>query len=170
VTGDEALGPNPVTLLFRHVFRQRMQTLFAGRARVAEVGGLDVRSARDLDGAFAGPGVLEGADLATLGRALAVALRPGAPVLLCVGARRRERTDIGEARARLGPGFVWHGAFALGVIVPGELAEEWVRGHPQAFGVLAAVEGLVRRWPVLRARGEYVVIEGARRQGAGDTV
>jgi hypothetical protein len=158
VTGDEACGPNPVTLVFRHVFQRRMQTLFAARSRVADLGAVDLGSARDLEGAFAAPGTLEGADVAELGRALAAALRPGAPVLLCLGSGHRE-----EARARLGPAFVWHDAFALGVIVPRESRQEWVRRHPQAFGVLAAVEGLVRRWPVLRERGEYAVIEGARR-------
>ena len=165
MTRDEALGPNPVTLLFHHVFRQRMETLFAARARVADLGSFDLGSARDLDGAFAGPGALEGGDLAALGRALAAALRPGAPVLLCLGPwpSGAHRLGFHETRARLGPALVWHGAFALGVVVPGESAQGWVRGHPQAFGVLAAVEGLVRRWPVLRAGGRYTVIEGARR-------
>jgi hypothetical protein len=38
-----------------------------------------------------------------------------------------------------------------------------VRGHPQAFGALAALEGLVRRWPMLRGLGRYAAIEGVRR-------
>ena len=52
---------------------------------------------------------------------------------------------------------------ALGVIVPAQSREQWVRRHPQAFGVLAAIESLVRRWPLLRAAGDYLVIEGVRR-------
>ena len=187
MSGGAPLDPDPVTLLFRHVVRQRVRTLFPARRHVLEITGSgldtvglapaglevhtfdpstaspDVGSLRDLDGAFAGPGALEGAELTAVGRALAVALRPGAPVLLCVGPRRAERIRLREARARLGPDLVWRSAFALGVIVPDESAQEWVRGHPQAFGVLAAVEGLVRRWPLLRARGEFTVIEGARR-------
>jgi hypothetical protein len=163
VTDDPASGPNPVTLLFRQVLRQRLQTLVAPRARVAEVGALGLAPARDLDGAVSGPGVLQDADLAALGRSLAAALRPGAPVLLCLGAGGAPRIDLGAAKERLGPDLVWHRAFALGVIVPATSRQEWVRRHPQAFGLLAAAERLVRTWPVLRARGEYIVIEGARR-------
>ena len=160
-TTDDRMGSNPITLVFRHAFDRRREALFAARSRVVELGGLDLGTARDLEGAFAGPGALDGADLAAMGESLAAALVPGAPVLLCVGGG--QRLPIPEARARLGPAFVWRRAFALGVIVPGESAEGWARDHPQTFGVLAALEGLVRGWPVLRARGDYVVIEGARR-------
>jgi len=163
VTTALAPGPNPVILLFRDVLRQRMRTLVAPRARVAELVTLDLASARDLDGAVAGPGVLAGADLAALGRSLAAALRPGAPVLLCLGGTGAARVDIGEAKERLGPDLVWHSTFALGVLVPAAPREDWVRRHPQAFGLLAAAERLIRAWPLARVRGEYVVLEGARR-------
>jgi hypothetical protein len=164
MTGSESVGPNPVTLLFRHVFAARAQVLLAGRPRVLDLGrATDLGSQRDLDGAFAGPGVLDGADLAALGRALAPALRSGAPLILCLPHRAAGRVGLREARARLGPEFLWRDAFSLGAIVPAEARQDWVRGHPQAFGVLAAAERLVRRWPLLRAAGDYLVIEGVRR-------
>ena len=165
MSGGETVGPNPVTLLFRHVFGARMQALFAGRSRVADLGATDLGSQRDLDGAFAAPGALEGANLVVVGRALGAALRPDAPVLLCLGPDRSEAGHLGlhAPKARLGPDFLWHDAFALGVIVPAESRQDWVRRHPQAFGVLAAVEGLVRRWPLVRAVGDYLVLEGVRR-------
>ena len=117
------------------------------------------------DGAYAGPGALADVDLGTWGRTMASALRPGAPVLLCLERRPpgARRPGLREARARLGPDFIWRGTFGLGVLVPGESRQAWVRGHPQAFGALAALEGLVRRWPMLRGLGRYAAIEGARR-------
>jgi hypothetical protein len=165
VTVESSIGPDPATLLFRHVFQARRQALFATRSPVADVAATDLGSQRELDGAFAAPGALDGADLAAVGRALATALRPGAPVLLCLGPRRPGlgRPGLAAARARLGPDFVWRGAFALGVIVPAASRQGWVRSHPQSFGVLAALEGLVRRWPLVRAAGDYLVVEGSRR-------
>jgi hypothetical protein len=163
VTGGGRLGPNPVALLFRHVFAARVRAVFAGRSRVVDLGSADLRSQRDLDGAFAGPGVLDDEDLAALGPALARALRSGAPVLLCLRREGASRVRLPQARTRLGPDLAWSDAFGLGVIVPAESRERWVRRHPQAFGVLAAIEGLVRRWPLLREAGYYLVIEGVRR-------
>jgi hypothetical protein len=32
-----------------------------------------------------------------------------------------------------------------------------------AFGLLAALEGVVRTWPVLRGLGDHLVLEGVRR-------
>jgi len=49
------------------------------------------------------------------------------------------------------------------VLMPGEPRQDWVRRHPQAFGALAALEGVVRRWPVLRGLGDYAALMGARR-------
>lgn len=163
MTGVETVGPNPVTLLFRHVFAARAQTLFAGRSRVVDLGAADLGSQRDLDGAFAGPGAADKQDMATLGPALARALRPGAPVLLCLRRAGANAIRPGQVRTSLGPELGWRDAFALGVVVPAESREQWVRRHPQAFGALAAIEGLVRRWPLVRAAGEYLVIEGVRR-------
>jgi hypothetical protein len=165
VTGDELPGPNPVGLLFRHVLEERARELFPPGSRVLDVGREAAQAGALFDGAYAAPGALDDVDLQALGPALAAALRPGAPVLLCVRRGRPSAQHPGprEARARLGPDFVWRGAFALGVVVPGERREGWVRRYPQAFGVLAALEGLVRRWPLLRALGHYSALEGARR-------
>jgi hypothetical protein len=38
--------------------------------------------------------------------------------------------------------------------------------HPQAFGLLAALERAVRRWPGLRQLGDLSVLEGRRREPA----
>jgi hypothetical protein len=67
------------------------------------------------------------------------------------------------ASALLGPELVWHRTFALGVLIPGPEHAAWACRHPQAFGALAAVEGLVRAWPVLRSLGDHIVLEGRRR-------
>jgi hypothetical protein len=165
VTADQPSRPNPVGLLFRHVLEERARRLFPPGSRILEVDREPAEPGALFDGAYARPGALDDRDLEPLGRALAAALRPGAPVLLCLRRQRSraERPGPREARARLGPDFVWRGAFALGVLVPGEPRQEWVRRHPQAFGVLAALEGVVRRWPLVRALGDYSAIEGARR-------
>jgi hypothetical protein len=165
VTGDAPPGPSPVGLLFRHVLEERARTLFPLASRVLDVPREAAEPGTLFDGAYAGPGALDGVDLQALGRALAAALRPGAPVLLCLRLRPPGARGPGprKARERLGTDFVWRGAFGLGVLVPGEEREEWVRRHPQAFGVLAALEGVVRRWPLFREAGDYAVLEGARR-------
>jgi hypothetical protein len=165
VTGDEPPGPSPVGLLFRHVLEARARKLFPPGCRVLDVGREAAEPGALFDGAYAAPGALDDVDLQALGRALAAALRRGAPVLLCLRRRppRARRPGPREARARLGPDFVWRGVFALGVLVPGEQRQEWVRRHPQAFGVLAALESIVRSWPLLHALGDYAVLEGARR-------
>ncbi len=165
MTGGGALGPNPVTLVIRHVLEERARRLFPAGARVLDLANGAVETGAAFDAAYAGPGVLDDRDLGASGRALAAALRPGAPVLLCLRRRRPDAPGPGlrEARARLGPDFVWHGAFALAVVMPGEPRQDWVRRHPQAFGALAALEGVVRRWPVLRGFGDYVALEGVRR-------
>jgi SAM-dependent methyltransferase len=144
------------------------------------------------DGAYSDFGALNCADLRAAGRALSLALRPGAPVLLSLlgpwplpatlrrwltgeGAFRGERDPVvgggpirvaypgpAEARRALGPGFEWGPGFALGVLVPAPDAAAWVEAHPQTFGVLAALEGLVGGWPGLRGLGDHVVVEGRR--------
>jgi len=68
-----------------------------------------------------------------------------------------------ELKRRFGEAFAWSGAFALGVLIPGPGHAGWVSRHPQSFGLLAALERLVRRWPILRTLGDHVVLEGARR-------
>jgi SAM-dependent methyltransferase len=153
---------------------------------LAELGGT-------FDGAFSDFGALNCADLGAVGRGLAAALRPGAPVLLSLigprpapatlrrwltgmGTPRGERDPVvggvpipvqyptpAQARAALGPAFAWHGGFALGLLVPPPDAAAWAQSHPQTFGVLAALEGLAGGWPLLRGLGDHVVLEGRRR-------
>ncbi len=144
------------------------------------------------DGAYSNFGALNCADLRAAGSALAAALRPGAPVLLSLlgpwplpavvrrlltglGQPRRGRPPrvaglpvavayptLAEARRALGPSLVWTDAYALGVLLPGPEHAPWTAGHPQAFGLLAALERGLRRWPGLRQLGDHVVLEGRR--------
>lgn len=144
------------------------------------------------DGAYSDFGALNCTALGTVGEGLARVLRPGAPLLLCAigpwplpalfgralfgsGPFRRPVPDVAGVpvpirhltpsalRQALGPAFVWTDAWAQGVLVPGPMHERWTRRHPQAFGVLAAAERVVRRWPGLRSLGDHAVVEGHRR-------
>ena len=135
------------------------------------------------DGAYSTSGALGGADLPRTGAALAAALRPGAAVVISLpgpwplpavirrtltgmGDSRRGRAcpTLAQARAALGAGLDWTDAYALGVLVPGPDLERWVADHPQAFGMLAALERAVRRWPGLRQLGDHMVLEGRRKE------
>jgi hypothetical protein len=146
------------------------------------------------DGAYATLGAQGPADLPRVGAALAPALRAGAAVLVSLAGPwplpnviRRTLTGVGEGRRRrdgrfaesppavaspseartaLGAAFEWTDAYALGVLVPGPAQERWAADHPQTFGVLAAVERAVRRWPGLRQLGDLSVLEGRRREPA----
>jgi SAM-dependent methyltransferase len=145
------------------------------------------------DGAYSNFGALNCVDLAALGGRLAGVLKAGAPVLLAFmgpsplpAGLERALTGRGQARGRtparvggvslhvhhpslrrarreLGPAFAWRRAMALGVLVPGPEHEGWAVRHPMAFGLLAALEGVVRTWPVLRGLGDHLVLEGVRR-------
>lgn len=151
--------------------------------RVEEPEGLE-GLAGDFGGACtAGLGALDGWDLRTLDRALAAALPSGAPLLLGVsgpwplpamlergltgvGTPRRDRgrwPSPRAVRAALGRTFRWRGSFALGVLLPGAGHAAWAERNPQAFGLLAALERIVRRWPLFRILGDFVVLEGERR-------
>jgi SAM-dependent methyltransferase len=241
---DQGFGRNPVGLLFRYVFQERLRARLRKGARVLDLGcgtgddalflaaqgvfvlaidvapgmldrarakaaerGLgddrvrfELRAAEDVagagegfDGAYSGFGALNCADLPLVARGLASALNPRAPLLLSLLGRRplpalveraltgkgtdrlRVRPRVGgvevpavypglsEARRAFGDAFAWSGAAALGVLVPAPSHEAWVRLHPQAFGLLAALEGLVRGWPLLRSLGDHVLLEGERR-------
>jgi SAM-dependent methyltransferase len=150
----------------------------------------EVRGAENLDGAgstfdgaYSTSGALSSADLPRTGAALAAALRPGAAVVISLlgpwplpAVIRRTLTGMGDsrrgrayptlarARAALGAGLDWTDAYALGVLVPGPDQERWVAEHPQAFGMLAALERVVRRWPGLRQLGDHMVLEGRRKE------
>jgi hypothetical protein len=146
------------------------------------------------DGACVSLGAIGLAELRAVAAALAAALRPGAWVVVSmagpwplpavirktltgVGLERRSRASRfgeapaglatpAEARTALGAAFEITDSYALGVVVPGPAQEQWAADHPQAFGLLAALERAVRRWPVLRQLGDLSVLEGRRREPA----
>jgi SAM-dependent methyltransferase len=131
------------------------------------------------DGAYSNFGALNCADPRAVGRALARALRPGAPVLLSVMGPRAALSGRpprvggmplpvayptpGRLQRAFGPEFAWRGGFALGVLLPSPRHAGWTGRHPQAFGLLAIAESLLRGWPGLRALGDHNVVEGVRR-------
>jgi SAM-dependent methyltransferase len=151
------------------------------------------RAGRGFDGACSDMGALNCAELGAVGRGLAAALRPGAPLLVSLmgpwplpvlveralrgrgESRRRSRPRVAgmpvpasypssrEVRDLFGPAFEWRSGCALGVLVPGPGHAGWAQRNPQAFGLLAALEGIVRRWPLVRELGDHLVLEGARR-------
>lgn len=149
------------------------------------------------DGAYSALGALDGGRLRATGNALAAMLRPGARVLVSLpgpwplpAVTRRVLTGVGEARrpwssrvtgvaaapgcptaaeARraLGPSLEWTGSSALGVVLPAPGQAGWAADHPQTFGLLAALEGILRHWPGLRTLGDHVVLEGRVERSAG---
>ena len=137
------------------------------------------------DGAYSDAGRLSASSLPRVGRGLAAALRPGAPVLLGLAGRyslpllvrRALRAEApaaagvggeeplrpSEARRRLGPAFDWVPACGLGALLPSPEAASWVEAHPQAFGILAALDRSWRGLPILRALGQITLLLGRRR-------
>lgn len=181
--------PDPVSLLFRYLLDERRRALFPRGARVLEIGADTEGGGGTFDGAWAGPGALDRAEPHRLAPWLAGALRPGAPLLLCVrnprplpallvraltgagdwrsGASLRASvggapTSLRELREAFGPAFSWRGGFALGLLLPAPGQSGWVSERPQIFGLLAAGEALLRRWPVLRGLGAFAALEGVR--------
>ncbi len=151
----DAGGANPVERLFDYVLRERREALFPAAARVLEVGEEEPVGA--WGAAFAGPEIAGRLGPAEVGRRLRSALPVGAPFLVAFpGARPR------PLRRALGPGLDWRGTFALGVLMPGRARGAWAAAHPQAFGLLAVAEEVVRRWPLFRAGGDVTVLEGVR--------
>ena len=159
----------------------------AARFEAGELTRLDALGT-GFDGAYSNFGALNCADLRATGRALARALRPGAPLLLSVmgphplplllrqlvtgrGERAPQVAGIpvethypspGRLRRAFGPEFDWSGGFALGVLLPGPEQAAWPTRHPQSFGLLAIAESLVRSWPLLRGLGDHNVMQGRR--------
>lgn len=145
------------------------------------------------DAAYSDFGALNCADLHAVGRGLAAVLRPGAAVVLSVmpprplpGTVLRLFTGRGEPRGRSSPlvggipvpihhpsanavraafgrEFAWERCAALGALLPGPGHGLWPGRHPLAFGLLAALEGLVREWPLVRGLGDHLLLEGVRR-------
>jgi len=171
-----ALAPeaNAVERLFDYVLRARARVLFPAGARVLESEGEE----GVWQAALWQPSTTDG--LAERAAHLRERLAPGAPVLVALpgpyplpallarslkgsGGWRAEAPRLREARAALGGGWEWRGAFALGALLPGRDQAAWAAAHPGAFGLLAMAEELVRRWPILRALGERNVLEGVRR-------
>ena len=174
---------DPVSLLFRYHLDERRRALFPPGSRVLEIRASGEAGEGPFDGAWAEPGALDGAEPRPLARRLADALRPGAPLLICVrspwplpallataltgagsprGANGGGSPSLRELRAAFGPAFTWRGVFALGLLLPAPEDSAWVAENPQVFGLLAAAEGRLRGWPVLRGLGAFAVLEGVR--------
>jgi hypothetical protein len=95
---------------------------------------------------------------------LAERLAPGAPVL--VRLRRAPGQPVRRVLADLGPAFLLRPAASLGLVVPAETSAGWAERYPQAFGVLCALEGATRSWPLLRDAGREALLLGAFRGAA----
>ena len=172
---------NPVARLFEHVLFERRRALFPPGVAVLDVGSDEARG--ECGAGFAAPDAAARLGPVEIGRRLRSALCAGAPVLLAFpGARplpllvervlrgtgeasraSAARLGLGDLRRALGTGLEWRRAFALGVLLPGPARADWAAAHPQSFGLMAAVEELVRSWPPLRGWGEVTVLEGVRR-------
>lgn len=181
---DDAIAHAPVALFFQQLVQARLDTLLPPGSRVLRVGTGEAvsKGGGGFDGAYVC--IREDSDLSVVGAAIAGAVRPGAPVVvrlpgpwplpaliertLTGGGERRVRTHPtpSEARAELGPAFEWTDSYALGVVLPGSAHDQWATDHPQMFGLLAALERAVRRWPGLRQLGDQNVLEGRRRERA----
>jgi hypothetical protein len=171
---------NPVARLFDHVLSERRRALFPPGVKVLD---LEEEEREGSFGAgFAGREVARRLGPAEIGRRLRDGLVAGAPVLLVFpGARplpallQRLLRGAGdpppepgarglrELRQALGAGLEWRRTSALGVLLPGTSDAAWAAAHPQAFGLLAVAEELVRTWSPLRAWGALTVLEGVRR-------
>jgi hypothetical protein len=174
---------------------ERRRAFVAGR-RVLEIstdasGGASPRAAEEYDGAWVDLASLEGVDLPGLGRRVAAALAPGAPVVCVVPgawplarvlrrALRGGEGPIGRARDRLegrpparaslsqwreafGPEFSWRRARALGLLLAPAADDDEIVRSPGALALLGAVEHVIGTWPAFRGLGERILLEGERR-------
>lgn len=165
--GLSVLGLDPSSAAVQQARRRALSAGLGSRLR------FHVRRPHELrlqdgcfDAAFAAPGALDWEALPEAGRALAAVLRPEAPVALSVPAPRPAAARYGarrEAQRLIGSGFRWSSGFGLGVFLPGPAADGWAANHPHLFAALAALESLVRDWPVMRNLGDHLVLVGARR-------
>ncbi len=141
-----------------------------GRALVVS-GGMGAQpsaAAGSCDAAWIELESLEGIDPAALASGVARALRPGGR-LVCVvpGALRvrqgggARRVGFADWRRAFEPSIEWRRSRAFGLLVPPGAA--WPQLHPLTLGLLALGEHVIRRWPMLRALGDWVVHEGVRR-------
>lgn len=139
-----------------------------GRMPRFEIGGAGtlVGAGRLFDGAYSGPGAIDGSRWAELAPALARSLRPEAPLVLALS------RPPARARRDLEREFRWERRFALGVVVRARMGGGWAARNPQSFALLAVLERIVRGWPLIRSLGEHEVWEGvalAGPRGGGGT-
>ena len=175
---------DPVSLLFRFTLDERRRVLFPRGGRVLEIrpgGWSGPEPDGGFDAAFGPPGALDGAEPERLGTWVARALRPRAPVVLCLpgprplpdllaraltaapGTASPNARALREWRARLGPDFAWRRTFALGVLLPGPGRSAWAGERPLLLGLAAAAERVLRGLPPFRGLGALAVLEGVRR-------
>ena len=154
-------------------------------------GRAELEQPRSFDAAWIAPHTVDGLDVAALGRRVATALQPGAPVACSIpgcwplpAVLERALRGTGELprprRARVegrgapcisasswreafGADFSWHHVRGVGVLLPLRPDAAWAERNALFLGVLAAAEHVSGSWPLLRALGERVLLEGVRR-------
>ena len=184
-------SPGPVLTDALEECRRRLSA--NGRKVLVVTGGTDIGTALEAPGSFdaawiapSGNGAL---DVVALGRRVALALRPGAPVACSIPGcwplpavlervlrgtgewtepRAREGSQapclsVRSWQAAFGPDFSWHHVRAVGMLLPTRPETGWAERHALSLGLLAAVEHVCASWPFLRALGDRLLLEGARR-------
>ncbi len=96
-------------------------------------------------------------NLGALAEGVTRALRAGGR-LCCVVPGRVGFTSF---RRAFEPAVAWQRSSAFGVLVPS--AAGWPGSHPLRLALLAAAEHVIRRWPLVRTRGDWILHEGVRR-------
>jgi SAM-dependent methyltransferase len=67
-----------------------------------------------------------------------------------------------QIRGAFHPWFALRSVQAVGLFVPPSYLERWARKHQWLVGVLARMDRIIARWPVLRGTGDHVLLEFAR--------